>query len=191
MHNTKEQRKDSPSNSPRDITRLASNEETPPPLRRTPPRQRLEIKQLPDRTPPAGQQHLVQRQPVPPRRPGLERRLVPRHGREVAPYPPQRRLPLLDAAERVRWLALQVRELGVRLARPRELPARSDDQDVAEADLGALRGEAGLEIGQRDGRRGEGVEFVVGRVRLGLLEAPAMVVCQYAAANYAFFCPGW
>jgi len=69
----------------------------------------------------------------------------------------------------------------------RDHPPGPDDQDVAEADLGALGGEAGSQVGQGDGCRGEGVEGGVRGVGFGPLEAPGVVVYQDAAADYALF----
>lgn len=83
------------------ITRLAANEEGPTALLPTMVSELLELEELADGAPPAGEQHLVQ-QPVVTRRPGLEGRLVARHGGEVVPDPAQHVLGALDAGEVVR-----------------------------------------------------------------------------------------
>lgn len=109
--------------------------------------------------------------PVLLRGPHLEAGLVAGDGRKVVPDPPNHLLGLLDAAKVVRQdglVGLQLRggERGVL-----HVPARADEEDVAEADLGALGREAGLQVGEGDGRRLEAVEVADGWV--GLLCAPA------------------
>ena len=116
---------------------LTRHKETPPPHLLTHPTQLLQLKQLPNRTPPARQEDLMTT-PVQRRRPLLEARVVSRDTAEVIPDPLQELLGLFDTAERRRMHVLQGRDIVVAEGAVSGEKPRAHDQDVAEFHLCVL-----------------------------------------------------
>lgn len=171
----------------RNITGLTAHKEAPSALLLTHLGQLLQPEKLPNGTSVPSQQDLMQR-PVLLRRPRLKTRLIARHGREILPNPPNHLVALLHAAKVVRQHGLVGSELrGVQRGELR-VPPRANKQDVAELDGGPLRGEAGLEVGEGDGRgfeAGEGLDL-----RIGVGGAPGGEVNEDAAAYDSFLGEG-
>lgn len=97
---------------PRHITWLTTNKETPPLLALTRLRQLFQPEKLANRTPVASEQDLVQHQPFFGCRPRLEAGLVACHGGEILPHPLGHFFGLLHAAKAVGEGGLVGFELG-------------------------------------------------------------------------------
>ena len=104
--------------------------------------------------------------------------------RKVLPHELQHLLALLDARKTRRLLLPQRRHfLLVELVVSVHVP-RSDEQDVAKADLSPLRFRHSFQVIERNGRSGKRIVLPT------LRNAPLVVIEQYPAADDPLFAPG-